>query len=108
MTPLAKIFAAAAVMGIAVPTLAQAQYIYRDDGYSPPARYYPVDPWAGPYAYAPDGYAYAPDGRRYVYDPVLGYRVYGPYNRPPCQQSYSPNRPDRSAGGSDVSDTGCY
>jgi hypothetical protein len=105
MKRLAILLAAATVT--ATPVVAQNVNVPENIGSTPNA--YNFD---GPYAYAPGGYAYAPDGyayaprQRYVYDPNnSGYWYNGRYWQ--CSQSYTPNRPDRSAGGSNVTEQ-CY
>src|SRR5262249_41672848 len=104
MTRFVTVCAIAAALGTAAPALAQNVDTPENVG---PVRNYDVR-WNGyyvetPYAYAPgESYAYAPRGR-YVYEPAYpgyGYWVGGRFYN--CTQSYTPNRPDRSAGGSNV------
>jgi len=109
MKRLALILACGSGLLAAVPALAQ-QTVTQDYPNALPYNPYYDARWDGPYyapapyAYDAGPYAYAPR-ERYPYDPYYypdGYWVGGRYYQ--CTQSYTPNRPDRSAGGSNVTE----
>jgi hypothetical protein len=94
----ALVLAGGAALAATVPAFAQTVTVTQDYPNALPRSYY-----YGPYAYDPGPYAYAP-GARYVYDPnyPYGYWVDGRFYQ--CTQSYTPSRPDRSAGGANVTE----
>jgi len=106
MTRLATIFAAGAALMIAAPSLAGAQEFTTYPGYGANARYYLAPPPNRGYGY--DHMYYDNTGSEaYVAVPNAG-GAYNPYWLPTCAQTYLPNRPDRTASGSNVGPVYCY